>query len=186
VDEATSTRVVLELRKAGWPGARALTGGWKAWLESGATCRRQAMRAPPMPDGGRVGRRPVLSTRLRQLGRALAMRCPLCGARWPRRAWLMLAKTCPTCQVSLARNEHDAFLGAYTLNLFATLMVAVLVTMANVRWQGAPLTARVALSALAIGGFALAFYPLSQLLWLCIDAQFRPPVERDFDDGSGG
>jgi 3-mercaptopyruvate sulfurtransferase SseA len=35
VDEATSTRAVRELRKAGWPNARALLGGWQAWQDEG-------------------------------------------------------------------------------------------------------------------------------------------------------
>jgi 3-mercaptopyruvate sulfurtransferase SseA len=35
VDEATSTRVVLALKRAGWTDARALVGGWKAWLDAG-------------------------------------------------------------------------------------------------------------------------------------------------------
>jgi hypothetical protein len=35
MDEHTSVRVTRELRKAGWPGARALVGGWKRYLELG-------------------------------------------------------------------------------------------------------------------------------------------------------
>jgi 3-mercaptopyruvate sulfurtransferase SseA len=35
VDEATSARVARELRKAGWPKARALVGGWRAWQDEG-------------------------------------------------------------------------------------------------------------------------------------------------------
>jgi rhodanese-related sulfurtransferase len=35
MDEHTSVRVTRELRKAGWIGARALVGGWKAWLLRG-------------------------------------------------------------------------------------------------------------------------------------------------------
>ncbi|HUR93700.1 MAG TPA: hypothetical protein VMY76_03895 [Gemmatimonadales bacterium] len=35
MDEATSTRVVRELRRAGWRKARALVGGWAAWQAEG-------------------------------------------------------------------------------------------------------------------------------------------------------
>jgi len=35
VDEATSARVALELRKAGWKKAVALIEGWKAWVDAG-------------------------------------------------------------------------------------------------------------------------------------------------------
>ncbi len=44
-DEATSARVALKLRKAGWPRARALVGGWRAWLDS---------RLPTEPKAERV------------------------------------------------------------------------------------------------------------------------------------
>lgn len=126
----------------------------------------------------------MLKTRARQLARALAGRCPLCGARWPRRGH-RLAPQCPTCQVRLARNEHDAFLGAYTLNLFATLLTAVLVAVANVRWNHLPALPRVLASGVVIAGVAWVFHPWSKLLWLFLDAQFRPPVERDFEDDTG-
>jgi 3-mercaptopyruvate sulfurtransferase SseA len=35
VNEATSARVALELRRAGWHHARALDGGWNKWVEAG-------------------------------------------------------------------------------------------------------------------------------------------------------
>ena len=35
MDEATSTRVVRELRRGGWEKARALVGGWRAWQAEG-------------------------------------------------------------------------------------------------------------------------------------------------------
>jgi rhodanese-related sulfurtransferase len=34
-NEATSGRVAQDLRQAGWTKARALIGGWDAWLEAG-------------------------------------------------------------------------------------------------------------------------------------------------------
>lgn len=34
-NEATSTRITRELRRAGWPQARALVGGWAAWQQAG-------------------------------------------------------------------------------------------------------------------------------------------------------
>jgi hypothetical protein len=120
--------------------------------------------------------------RLRQLLRALWLRCPLCGRPWPRQGAVGLARQCPTCQVYLERHENDSFLGAYTLNLFGTLLVVVLVTMASVRWAETPAAARYGAGVLAIGVFALWFYPRSKLLWLAVDVQFRPPEEKDFDE----
>lgn len=127
-----------------------------------------------------------MRTTLRRLARALRLRCPLCGSAWPRRGWLGFAPHCPACQLQLERNENDAFLGSYTLNLFATLLVATLVTVLNVWWVELAAGWRLAASLVGIMAFALAFHPLSKTLWLVLDLQFRPPVEHDFDDGTGG
>lgn len=128
----------------------------------------------------------MVRRRLRQLSRALRLRCSLCGTPWPRQGWFRFAPQCPVCQLQLERNESDFFLGSYTMNLFSTLMFAVLLTALNVRWQHLPGPIRLGGSMLAIALFALVFYPISKMLWLVADLQFRPPVEKDFGDGSGG
>ncbi|HKA87675.1 MAG TPA: hypothetical protein VKE22_08425 [Haliangiales bacterium] len=35
MNEATSARAALELRRAAWRNARALQGGWNKWVEDG-------------------------------------------------------------------------------------------------------------------------------------------------------
>ena len=122
-----------------------------------------------------------MNARLRQTLRAVALRCPLCGSPWPRRGRLSLAPQCRHCDLFLERREHDAFLGAYTVSLFATLAFAVAVVLANVRWASLPPPLRGASSVLAIAGFACWFHPVGKLLWLTIDVQFRPPVAGDFE-----
>jgi 3-mercaptopyruvate sulfurtransferase SseA len=42
VNEATSARVALELRRAGWRKARALDGGWNAWKAAGLPVERRS------------------------------------------------------------------------------------------------------------------------------------------------
>ncbi|MBI1796402.1 MAG: DUF983 domain-containing protein [Candidatus Eisenbacteria bacterium] len=123
-----------------------------------------------------------MNRRLRQGLRALALRCPLCGAPWPRRGRLALAAQCGRCDLFLERREHDAFLGAYTISLFACLAVAVAVVFANLRWLAAPAPLRYAASVAAIAAFALRFYPVGKMLWLAVDVQFRPPAIGDFED----
>lgn len=119
--------------------------------------------------------------RARQFLRPLVLRCPLCGKPWPRVGRLTLAPQCPVCQVYLERHEHDFFLGSYTINLFGTLVVAALAAFAIGRWIPWPIMLRYAASAVVIVAFALWFYPRSKLLWLAVDALFRPPEEKDFD-----
>jgi uncharacterized protein (DUF983 family) len=119
---------------------------------------------------------------LRWFLRALALRCPLCGKPWPHRGWLHLVSKCPSCDLHLGRKEHDAFLGAYTIALFASLMVAVVATVALVIWSAGSGSAGMTVAVVLITAFAIVFYPISQLLWLAFDLQFRPPIEGDFDD----
>ena len=120
--------------------------------------------------------------RVRELVRALRLRCPLCGTPWPGEGRLRLAPQCRTCQLYLERREGDFFLGAYTINLFATLLVAVGVVLVSVRWPRLPGVLRYGIGVLGIIAFALWFYPVSKLVWLAFDLQFRSAAERDFDD----
>ena len=130
-----------------------------------------------------AGPTPMIN-RARHFARALRSRCPLCGRPWPRFDLVLLARQCPTCDLDLERHEHDYFLGAYTLNLFATLLVTVVIVVANVFWFGVPTPLRYGVSIVAIAAFAFWFYPCSKLLWLAVDVQFRIPEEKDFSDGS--
>jgi uncharacterized protein (DUF983 family) len=127
---------------------------------------------------------PPMIRRARQFVRAVRLRCPLCGTRWPRPGAIRFVRQCPVCDLDLERHEHDFFLGAYTLNLFATLLVTVAIVFANVFWSGVPMPLRYGASLLAIAGFAFWFYPCSKLLWLAVDLQFRNAEEKDFDDPS--
>jgi uncharacterized protein (DUF983 family) len=120
--------------------------------------------------------------RLVQVGRALRLRCPLCDEPWPRQGRLSLAAQCPRCDLYLERRENDFFLGSYTVNLFAALLVAVAVALANVRWIDVAPPLRWGASTLAIAAFAWWFHPIGKMLWLVIDVQFRPPMSRDFEE----
>jgi hypothetical protein len=106
----------------------------------------------------------------------------LWGKPWPRRGHLVLAARCPTCDLHLERRELDFFLGAYTLSLFATLILVVGLAAANARWPVVRPPLRDLLLVIAVSAFAVGFYPFGKLLWLAVDLQFRPPLERDFDD----
>ncbi len=56
---------------------------------------------------------------LRLLVRAVARRCPNCGARGIFASFTELRASCPTCGLRLQRGESDYFIGAYLLNLVA-------------------------------------------------------------------
>ena len=113
---------------------------------------------------------------LRLVLRALARRCPNCGAPGIFRSYTELRDNCPNCGLRLHRGESDYFIGAYLLNLVAVellfalvLAVVFIATYPNTPW-----------ALLQWGGLALMIagavlcYPFSKALWLAADLIFRP------------
>ena len=111
------------------------------------------------------------------LGRALARRCPYCGAPGIFDGWWSLRDRCPRCGVAFAR-EEGYFLGAYALNLIVAETLALLIALylifrtrlgdAALLWQ------EVVAVALAVG-LPIIFYPFSRTLWIALDLFFHPP-----------
>lgn len=129
------------------------------------------------------------TSNLRLVVRALARRCPNCGARGIFRSYTELRDTCPTCGLRLHRGESDYFIGAYLLNLvavellFAMLMgVVVIATYPDtpwtlLQWSGMAL----------IGLGAVICYPITKSLWLAADLMFRPMTAEELEwHRSGG
>lgn len=111
------------------------------------------------------------------LGRALARRCPYCGARGIFTGWWSLRDHCPRCGVRFAR-EDGYFLGAYALNLIVAESLALIIALylifrtrladAALLWQ------EIVAVALAVG-IPIIFYPFSRTLWIALDVFFHPP-----------
>src|SRR3954462_780150 len=116
------------------------------------------------------------TSNVRMVLRALARRCPNCGARGIFSSYTELREHCPTCGLRLQRGESDYFIGAYLLNLVAVelLFAVVLATVIIVTYPGTP-WALVQWGGLAlmIAGAVLC-YPFSKALWLAADLIFRP------------
>jgi uncharacterized protein (DUF983 family) len=127
-------------------------------------------------------RRPPLLT---LLARALRGQCPNCGVGRVMRSWFTINQRCAACGLRFERGgeeEHDYWLGAYTLNFIVTelvLAVALLIAL-RATWPDPPW------KLLLVGGGVLmvvtpiAFYPVSKALWLAIDLVFRPAQAEDF------
>ena len=110
------------------------------------------------------------------LVRALARRCPNCGARRIFTNYTELRASCSNCGLRLHRGESDYFIGAYLLNLvavellFALLLgVVIIATYPNTPWV-----------ALQWGGVVLMVtgavlcYPFAKSIWLAADLMLRP------------
>jgi uncharacterized protein (DUF983 family) len=120
---------------------------------------------------------------LLMFARALARRCPNCGAGPVIARWIHTVPACPRSRLRHARGEPDYFLGAIVFNmafaegLFAAALLAVLLwTWPNPPWD-----------VLYYGGIVglivapILFYPYSKLLWLAFDLLFRPLRPEDFE-----
>lgn len=117
----------------------------------------------------------------RMVLRALARRCPNCGAPGIFAGYTELRERCPSCGLRLHRGESDYFIGAYLLNLVAVellfaamLGIVVVVTYPDTPWV-----------ALQWGGLALMIvgavlcYPFAKAIWLAADLIFRPVTETE-------
>jgi uncharacterized protein (DUF983 family) len=119
---------------------------------------------------------PAAATWPRRFARALALRCPECGAGGTLAHWLRLRPACAGCGLAFDRGEHDYFLGALAVNLLltltawvATFLACVLATRPRVDWT---LALYVSVTAMVVTPVAL--YPFARLLWLAGDLGFRP------------
>ena len=122
----------------------------------------------------------------RMAGRALRLRCPVCGRGRLFERWLHMRRRCASCGLVLGRGEEDYFIGAYLLNLIiaelivvALMLIVLFATWPSVPWQGM-LWGIVALTIPAV----ILTYPFSRSLWLAIDLVFRPPEPSDFAPGA--
>ncbi len=119
---------------------------------------------------------------MKEILRALRLRCPHCGEGRMFFQWVRSYSHCVDCDFRYDRGEHDYYIGAYTINLiFAELIVvAVMVWLIINRWPDVPWqTMPWLLAGFAIVGPMLT-YPFSKSLWLAIDLLFRPPEAGDF------
>lgn len=102
------------------------------------------------------------------LGRALRLRCPLCGEGRLFRNWILMHERCPHCGVKFER-EPGFFLGSIYINYGLTaLLVAIvypLLSFNNLAPKGLLLTGALAFVVV----FPLLLFPWARSLWLGFD-----------------
>lgn len=102
------------------------------------------------------------------LVRALARRCPQCGAPGIFRNYWSLREHCPRCGYRFER-EEGYFLGAYALNLIAAefITIALLVSFL-VRTDYSWVVLEIIFIPLAIL-LPILFFPFARTLWMALD-----------------
>jgi len=114
------------------------------------------------------------------IARALSLRCPVCGTKWPFAHWLKPAASCASCGQALERAEEGEghYLGAMVLNFAVTesLLVLLVLLVVLLTWPSPPwnviISGGVGLAVIA----PLAFFPIAKLLWLAIDLYIQPKL----------
>jgi uncharacterized protein (DUF983 family) len=102
------------------------------------------------------------------LGRAIRLRCPLCGQGKLFRGWLSMHKTCPHCGVKFER-EPGFFLGSIYINYGLTALIVSIaypVLLFNKIVAETPLL--IAATTFVVL-FPLVLFPWARSLWLGFD-----------------
>lgn len=119
-------------------------------------------RMPPLTPG-------------RLFGRALLLKCPVCGGGRLFRRWFSQAERCPTCGFKFNRIEGHwiGSLGMNTILSFGTLLITVVVGFALTTPD--PPALLLVVIAMAVAGIVpMIFFPWSRLLWSAVDLWMRP------------
>lgn len=119
---------------------------------------------------------------MRELWRALKLRCPNCGEGKLLATWFHVRTHCMHCKLIFNRGEQDYFIGAYTINLIVAelLVVVAFVVAMFLSWPEVPWNLIMwSLVPLALLGPLITF-PYARAVWLALDLRFRPPEPSDF------
>lgn len=119
---------------------------------------------------------------IKALGRALRLRCPVCGTAPVMQSWLRARTHCSSCHFRFNRSESGYEVGSLAVNTSLTLVLltlgiagAVALGWPEPNWNA--ITIGMVVSALAL---PVAIFPFSKTLYLALDVSFRPPAAADF------
>lgn len=145
-----------------------------------------ASGGPPASGRAEAVEGPTGPGPVRMFLRALARRCPWCGAGdlFPR--WFGMRERCPGCGLRFERTEGH-WLGAVTVNTIATfgfVAVAMAVGLA-LTWERRAWLAVAGPVMVAAVLFGMVFDPWSRTLWTAFDLWWRPPEPFELLDDAG-
>ena len=109
------------------------------------------------------------------LGRALRLKCPLCGRGKLFRGWLAMHRKCPSCGVKFER-EPGFFLGSIYINYGLTVLIVAIAFPVLLFNKIVPKTPLLIASLAFTIVFPLVLFPWARSLWLGFD-QWRDPQE---------
>jgi len=111
------------------------------------------------------------------LGRALALRCPVCGQGKLYRSWFAMHTECPQCGIRYER-EPGFFLGSIYINYGLTVLIVAIAYPVLLFGYGMPETPLLIGSLAFTLLFPMALFPWARSLWLGFD-EWRDPREEE-------
>ena len=112
------------------------------------------------------------------LGRALRLRCPVCGDGRLFRGYLKMNDVCPDCGYVHAR-EGGYWLGAMYVNYGVVVAVSMAAHLVMTDSFQVPVTIQMAVLVPGAAALVLLFAPWARALWLALDLMFAPPKQED-------
>lgn len=112
----------------------------------------------------------------RVLGRALALRCTVCGNGGVFKGPFKMAENCPTCGFLFQRGVHGHWIGALGMNTIVSFGAILLTVVFGFIFTqpDPPVGVLVAVTFGVAAIFPLVFFPWSRMLWSAIDLIMRP------------
>jgi uncharacterized protein (DUF983 family) len=107
------------------------------------------------------------------LWRSLRLRCPACGKGRLFRRWFSMHETCGECELKFAR-EAGFFLGSIYVNYGLTALIVAVAYPILLFGGFVPEQILLAVSAVFVFVFPIAFFPLARSLWLGFDQYLDP------------
>jgi uncharacterized protein (DUF983 family) len=110
------------------------------------------------------------------LGRALRMRCPLCGYKPITHSFGEIVARCPGCGYEYEQGESGYYVGALIMNMAVCLLsfAAVFGIALAVTWPDVPWTLVSSLCIAAMVVVPIWFYPRSKTVWIWADLRLHP------------
>jgi uncharacterized protein (DUF983 family) len=118
------------------------------------------------------------------LGRALRLRCPVCGRGPVMLSWFRPREHCLSCTFRFNRSESGYEVGSLAVNTALTLFTLVVgIPLAIVLSGPEPNYDAITIGTVVVAlALPVLLFPWTKTLYLALDVSFREPVDADFTD----
>ena len=137
--------------------------------------RRRTSDTPlAMPSAGRA---------FAALASLVLLRCPNCSRGAVLKGWYRVHERCSSCHFRYERSDENYFAGAVFVHFMLSgfSFAASLLLLLMLSWPTVPWTALTFGTPIAMLFFAVAFYPISKVVWLTADVMLRPVTPEELE-----